>query len=177
MITDLVARRNDGTTVTLTWEVESTNIEYRWTLERRFDTEGAFVVLRHLSATQVQGRKYLDPNPHSGTTYYRIRGSAPDGAENMSPIRAVVNDFDPPAFQAYPNPVHRAATVRVPATEHSFTLSLANQLGRRVWTKRFAARAHNPVSITLPDLPPGVYLLRWTMEGVPAATIRVVVGY
>lgn len=177
LVTDLAAHRDDATTVELTWELEDGDVPYRWALERRLDAEADFTEIRELPTPLLLRRRYLDNNPYAGTSYYRIRGVAADGAEAMSRIRAVDNGFDPAGLLVYPNPVRRTATVRVPGTERAFTLVLSDQLGRRVWGRSYPARAANPLRLSWPDLPAGIYLLRWAAGDAREGTRRVVIGH
>ncbi|NJB86904.1 hypothetical protein GGR26_002681 [Lewinella marina] len=176
-ITDLEATRDNATTVTLSWEIEESDSEYRWTLERRLDVEAVFTTVRELPRALILQREYLDPNAHSGTSYYRVRGEAADGANIYSRIRAVDNEFQRPELRVFPTPTRRAASVQLPDADHPFALRLSDHFGRTVWARRFPAASANPLRLTFPDLPPGVYLLHWSSGAAPGTVARVVVGY
>ncbi|THH37698.1 hypothetical protein [Neolewinella litorea] len=177
-ITALEATRDNATTVTLSWEIEESDSgEYRWTLERRLDVEAVFTTVRELPRALILQREYLDPNAHFGTSYYRVRGEAADGANIYSRIRAVDNEFRRPELRVFPTPTRRAASVQLPDADHPFALRLSDHFGRTVWARRFPAASANPLRLTFPDLPPGVYLLHWSSGAAPGTVARVVVGY
>ena len=82
----------------------------------------------------------------------------------------------PAGLRVFPNPLARRGSVELPATDLASSLQLIDPLGRRVWSGTYAAGTGNPVDLLLPALPPGVYLLRWMVQGEVRAAGRVVVG-
>ncbi len=95
-------------------------------------------------------------------------GTAVGGVVSVyNPVRTV-------GLRVYPNPLGRWANVELPTTDRASELHLINQLGQRVRSERYPAGVSNPVNLQLPDLPPGVYTLRWLVNEEVRAAGRVV---
>ena len=77
-------------------------------------------------------------------------------------------------LRVYPNPLGHWTNVELPETDRASELHLMNQLGQRVWSRTYPPGAGNPVTLQLPHLPPGVYMLRWLVKGEVRAAGRVV---
>ncbi len=109
-VTDLTAQRANGTTVALSWRVEASDEDFRWTLERRLDSEPDFSGRREWSEEVILRRKYLDHNDYPGASYYRLRGVTVEGIVEFTRIGAIGHAFVQPGVSVYPKPMRGPAT-------------------------------------------------------------------
>ncbi|SDY39856.1 matrixin family metalloprotease [Hymenobacter psychrophilus] len=170
-----------------------TGVEVQWTtrdecylsgfvLERApLDTTAGWQRVAEVAAGTVAYRA-LDPEPLPGLSYYRLRLRRPDGS--LDAARALLVSRDAAAengLTVFPNPFDRnGPALRLlyaagPSTG-SLTLRFYDAVGRYQGGRRLDyTPGLSSLSPVLPDLRPGLYLLRWTDSNGPSGTTRLVV--
>jgi hypothetical protein len=156
-----IAQVEENKAVNLSWSVSAIENHDFFSVERSADGTN-WTVLPNLvviadsfsgeAAGAREGFWSKDPEPLSGTSYYRIRQTDFDGASSLSKVATAT--LGPTDFTVYPNPVSHQAPLTVSGLEDGRLVQLFNAAGRLVRQ-----------SITGPDfslkgLTPGVYVLR-----------------
>ncbi|MBT2556432.1 matrixin family metalloprotease [Hymenobacter sp. ISL-91] len=124
----------------------------------------------------------LDPQPLPGLSYYRLRLKRPDGSlDTARPLLASPDATAQTGLSVFPNPFDRnGPALRLQygagAAAGSLTLRFYDALGRYYGGRRLDyAPGLSLLPATLPDLRPGLYLLRWTDSNGPSGTTRLLV--
>ncbi|UOQ77560.1 T9SS type A sorting domain-containing protein [Hymenobacter sp. 5516J-16] len=110
------------------------------------------------TSTTPRDYAYLDSRPLSGLRYYRLRQQDLDGTVQYSAVVTVAPGASA-TLTAYPNPFTTELQVQLPAAPAA-TLRLLDLTGRSVYSALVPA-AQTLLTLTPPDLRPGVYLLEW----------------
>lgn len=110
------ARRLDPEQVALDWITGREENNRGFEVQRRLDTESDFrpvgwVDAKPDSAGQVK-YIHLDPNGHTGLSYYRLRQIDLDGAFSLSETRIVAGTDFPASISIFPNPSSESVYVR-----------------------------------------------------------------
>ena len=163
--------------VRLTWHTSAETDNDYFAIERSADGRAFDEVgrLRGMGTSQ-ESTPYVfsDPKPLPGRSYYRLRQVDFDGTtEYFGPIAVYFSGADRDRIKLYPTP----ATDRVileGVLAAGTDLSLFDASGHLLRSWRLA-EATGRRELPLVDLPPGVYLLRATMDGT-VITLRVVKG-
>jgi hypothetical protein len=149
-----------GSAVNLTWSTASEKNNLGFEVQRSANGE-AFASLAWVAgvgSSQVpHSYGYLDANPLSAVSYYRLKQVDADGATSYSPVQTVKRTI-PTAITAYPNPTAGQVTIAWPATETAATRwLLTNALGQQVGAGTLAAPAS--FSLDLSRYQAGTYYL------------------
>ncbi len=142
---DFTARRTERG-VQLDWQTLSETDNDYFILERSKDGRAFASIVRLEGAGSHQGLRsytYLDEQPLSGRSYYRLRQTDFDGTSSLSLVRMVDrNQEELRAFRAFPNP-NSGARIQVELeglnADEALTLGLYDALGRPVY--RMEARS------------------------------------
>ncbi len=136
---DFTARSTDRG-VQLDWQTLSETDNDYFTLERSKDGQAFLPIARLEGAGSHQGLlsyTYLDEQPLSGRSYYRLRQTDFDGTFSLSPVRMIDRNQEAlRSFRAFPNP-NTGERIRVELeglnADEVLTLGLYDALGRPVY--------------------------------------------
>jgi hypothetical protein len=178
-VSELEAERRDQGQVDLSWKIENSEQDILWMLERRLDTENIFYVIDILTDDQLQSQTYTDQNPHPGTSYYRMRGRAADGATELTNVESVLNDLSAGDLTVYPNPTFSVGslTVLLPSDARKCELRLTDSQGRIIHRQTYPSGTGRSIPLTLDMIAPGMYVLQWIEDGGAMQSTRLIVGY
>lgn len=102
--------------VRLVWETASELNNDFFTIERSISGEsfsGMAEINGHGTTNNHSLYQWIDTNPLSGTSYYRLKQTDFDGAFSYSKIIKVLNAWPQSNLSIYPNPVSRVATLEI----------------------------------------------------------------
>jgi hypothetical protein len=153
-------------TVELNWQTASEINNDFFTVQRSHDGTN-FTDLATIkgagTSNEAHQYKYTDHLPLDGKSYYRLKQTDFDRAEDFSDVRMVeITSSDLLKISAYPNPVSNARfTVEFEsALEDEAIITLYNILGKAVYIDVVRSN-RNTYDISLPNHPsPGVYVLK-----------------
>ncbi|MEM6395058.1 MAG: T9SS type A sorting domain-containing protein [Bacteroidota bacterium] len=160
-LTAFCARATDAAQVALFWATSEEEGNDYFAIERSADGR-AFTEIGQVSALgRSSGGEYdfLDTEPLSGTSYYRLRQVDIDGTTAYYGPRAVsFSDMDTAQVEIFPNPVSDWLTIQ-PISDGLQTVRLIDQQGRivRQWNQSEFAFTDR---LQLDDMMPGIYLLQ-----------------
>ncbi|TAE00036.1 MAG: T9SS C-terminal target domain-containing protein, partial [Bacteroidetes bacterium] len=121
------------------------------------------------NANTVSNYSFLDNNPYSGISYYRIRQVDADGQETFSRIVSVSrNKTAKQSFYVFPSPtVSSNVNLLINSnTDGELTLVLNNTLGEILYSAKIKVeKGENRISINDLNLPNGVYFARLAEYG------------
>lgn len=148
---DAVVRK--GRSVEVSWTTGSERNNSHFTVERSRDAMD-WEAIGNITGTgdshEARHYSFMDLDPYSGLSYYRLRQTDLDGAFSLSPVRPVtLSDHSPP--KAVPNPSNGYFTL-IGAGQEPFVILDAT--GRQVGT----GKGGEPYPVT--SLPAGAYLIQ-----------------
>lgn len=149
-LTQILAKRNNDQTITVTWKVEQEQQLSHYEVERSADGL-QFTKLATVPATNANEYAQLDVQPLLADNYYRIKAVSQNGLVQYSRIVKVgpLQLFS--KFGIYPNPVqkHQLQMQLITAIEGSYKLQLYNTGGQLVFEKSLIIKSGTQ-NITIP---------------------------
>lgn len=146
----------DGPANQLHWSTASENNSDRFEVQRA--TGSDFIAIGSVSAagqsTTTLAYAFTDAHPLAGVNYYRLRMLDTDGAEQYSPVIAIVRDGI--GAVAFPNPAQDELTLSWSAAAIINTVRVIDATGRMV-VELPAAVDGNSLSLVVDRLPQGAY--------------------
>jgi len=149
----------NGSTALLTWETTHEVNNKGFTIQRShtgtsFDSIG-FIAASNLPQDH-HAYSFTDPNPFSGSNYYRLQQEDLDGIASLS--RTIQVDFDlKNTLSVYPNPASRYITVH--GTSAGSIIGIYSVDGRKYRELRSTS---SYVEIDISEMARGLYFLRVT---------------
>jgi hypothetical protein len=113
------------------------------------------------SARVVQKYNYVDSNPLSGKSYYRLKQTDLDGSVNFSDIRMVTFDGSESEVTAYPNPVTNGK-ISIDfhiAPESPTHVTVYDTMGKII-LQNVIAEGISTYSMDMSNTPTGVYVIK-----------------
>jgi hypothetical protein len=165
-LSTFTAKAEGGAAVRLAWTTASEVDNDHFEVERSSDGK-AFTTLGTLSGANTSSIShsygFYDAKLPFGSPllYYRLRQVDTNGEATYSPMRSVLlsGAASAPQLQAYPNPAHGSVLVHIARTLPTDLLQVFDAMGRLVHTQPVAAGGAD-TSLSLQDLPAGLYILR-----------------
>ncbi len=158
---EVVSKDEQGrATVDASWAVPTESRNFRYMLERRRGSGGAF------SAVVTEDRpEFSIARQTPGKYEYRVRSVDSEGNELFSSVEPVEVDFQGDVFflGPFPNPVQDRAAVEITArNEQTVSVSVYNSLGERMYREERELQSRSPVRVSLNSRQwaSGVYFLR-----------------
>ncbi|MEM6771033.1 MAG: T9SS type A sorting domain-containing protein [Bacteroidota bacterium] len=162
-------RRVKANTVQLDWSTASEDEAASFTVERSHDGGVEWTDLTLISAKNLaEGAQYayLDEAAPMGELKYRLRQTDFDGTNHFSAIISI--EGTAAELRVWPQPATQVVHVLVPGHLNGTTAQLLDLTGR---VQHQLSLLEGQQTISVGDLPPGVYLLR--TSGLPARRIVV----
>ena len=123
--------------VALNWQTTSEINNNYFTIERSVDAQSWEAVTKvngAVNSSTVKNYSFVDKNPYTGVSYYRIKQTDLDGKYSFSKVKTVKVDKSRSGILAmYPNPVAGTLYIKGAATELS-ALRIFNMTGVDVTT-------------------------------------------
>ena len=162
----------------LTWETSVEQNTDKYTLERSVDGGQTFTSIGSVIArNNPSGAEYLfiDETAASLNTpqlYYMLRSQDFDGSsQQFGPITIKMSLVSTNEFKVYPNPVGEDRSIRIQGAVAGAEFELRAMDGRLLTTLSNSGES----TYSLPDLPPGVYIIRGRNEQDISLSTRFVV--
>jgi hypothetical protein len=113
------------------------------------------------SAKEIQKYNYVDSNPLSGKSYYRLKQTDLDGTVNFSDIRMVILDGSESVVTAYPNPVTngKISIDFHTSLENPTRITVYDTMGKIV-LQDVVAEGISTYSMDMTNTPTGVYVIK-----------------
>jgi len=153
----------------LQWKVGAEINVKNYVVERSVDGNNFSAIGTVVAAKQSQ-YNFTDKNLLKGIAYYRIKAVDNDGSYKFSVTRAINNRTKDISYAIYPNPAKDVLIIK--NLEGINTISLIDATGKNVLTT--AATSNNMVSISLSNIPTGLYTVLITND-TNKASFKVVV--
>ncbi|MEO0899425.1 MAG: T9SS type A sorting domain-containing protein [Bacteroidota bacterium] len=166
---DFTAEAISGRASLLSWATGSEQNNRGFMVERTLDVnqddwEAVGFVDGAGNSTNVSTYEFIDSSPLSGENYYRLRQVDFDGGYDFSEIKSVY--FDPLVeVRLYPNPTYDMAYIdfEVPQ-DQKMNLLMFDGAGKLISNSKYdLLSGRNKISVSVGDLPDGIYYLR--LEG------------
>ena len=151
-LTQILAKRNNDLSITVTWKVEQEQQLSHYEVERSADGV-QFTKLATVSATNASEYTQLDAQPLSADNYYRLKAVSQSGAVQYSRIVKVAPLQLISTMTVYPNPVvkHDLQLQLSSVKASSYKLQLYNNSGQQVFEKTLQVAAGSQhLNIALP---------------------------
>lgn len=156
---------SDGTSVDITWIVESqVNNDY-FTIERSLDCREWEEVGRVPgcgNCNLAEAYNYKDNNPYIGTSYYRLKQTDHNGKyEIFKPVSVEFKDELTIGLKIRPNPAIEHIELEMVYPENGYInndLRIYNTLGNEVYKKYYIGRLEN-LNIDISKFKPGCYIV------------------
>lgn len=151
-LTQILAKRNNDLSITVTWKVEQEQQLSHYEVERSADGV-QFTKLATVTATNASEYTQLDAQPLSADNYYRIKAVSQSGAVQYSRIVKVAPLQLISTMTVYPNPVvkHDLQLQLSSVKASSYKLQLYNNSGQLVFEKTLQVAAGSQhLNIALP---------------------------
>lgn len=143
-----------------------------------FDEVGIVAPYEGLSGNAMY--QFVDRQPLSGTSFYRISTEDYDGLIEYSEIRHISLDGSTTAdMRLYPNPVNecRVSVVLFGFEDRtSGTLSVYDPAGRQIETHEINVYPGDVTALELGDIIPGPYVVQFSNEELNLSEVLIVVG-
>lgn len=151
------------TVVFINWVTESEQNNNYFTVERSINTlhwESVGLVKGAGSSNITLSYSFVDKNPYSGISYYRLKQTDFDGKSDVSDIVSVSN-FDVELLNVFPNPASNDITfVIFSKSEFLCAVSVFNALGQVVENYTLQLKkGNNTIERSVNNLAPGVSLI------------------
>lgn len=143
--------------VRVEWVTASETDNSHFTVERSMDAlhfEPVGLVPGAGTSSQLHHYGMVDTSPYTGTSYYRVRQTDMDGSSQMGPIVAVKVDA-PVVVRIHPNPNAGRELVLSGDVQDTW-LQVMDAAGKTVSGHTLTGQ-----HLTLPELAPGLYMLRF----------------
>jgi hypothetical protein len=163
-LTGLGAQFAAGTGVVLNWTTRDECFLSSFAVERSTGRDTlSWQSVGTVALNPTLGRyQFVDAQPLSGLHYYRLRLVRPDGTlDNAAPL---LTNTDGAEARIFPNPVtDDQLRLQYPASADGMvTFYVYDALGRRVFaTALFVPTGLSLLSVVIPSIRPGLYVLRW----------------
>lgn len=160
----LVKAQNTGaTSVTVQWSVPAEVDIKEYIVER--SANGTSFAQRGTVAASANGAgtlqySFVDAPRLEGTSFYRIKVIAKNGASKYSPIVSVRSGKAVEALQVLPNPVATEATILLQGFEGNTTVQIQSMTGSLIKQFTINATSVNMLRVPMTDVPAGVYQVR-----------------
>jgi hypothetical protein len=104
----------------------------------------------------------IDPHPYSGTSFYRLMLTNPDGNEIYSPVRSVILGKGSSIITIYPNPASDHIIILFPTTR-SYATSLFNNNGQMMIAPVLSSG--KSLELNVSNMGPGIYFIHVDQTG------------
>jgi hypothetical protein len=155
--TNINVRRN-GNQAELIWNVAGEREVNYYEIERSTDGRN-FVKIGEVPARAASAYAYVDAQPLTGASFYRVRNVDLDGRSKYSYVVRYNANRVAANMQVYPNPVKGEAVIEHNEYSSNARFSIIDMNGRIVKTI-VPLRGVNNTRINVGDLNTGVYVLR-----------------
>jgi hypothetical protein len=149
--------------VAVSWQVSNEGTQSTYFVERSADRIQFEIVgmVTGLANNQVVNEyQFIDDQPLSGRSYYRIRQSSDQQVIQYSDIAEVFMGSNNSGFLLYPNPVDEVFIVEVLETYQSgLTVQLYNAAGQFINSFHYSNEVNKP-EVSMAGLPGGIYTIR-----------------
>jgi Secretion system C-terminal sorting domain len=165
--------RAEGSRALLNWQTATEINNDRFEIERNVDGIN-FIKIGQVAgagnSNSLLSYQYYDEHPEKGNNYYRLRQVDLDGKFNYSPTRLV--NFKGNSYFAILNNPTSGNPIIVKTTETNATLSIFDETGKKIKDLQMTGTS---ISISVDQLPNGVYLLVLHKDGAVKAAEKFVV--
>jgi hypothetical protein len=174
------ATRTLNNSVLVTWQTDTEDQLSHFVLEHSADGVHFEDINTQNAHGGAEGRSYqfVDNQPFSPKSYYRLRYYDFSGYHKLSDIRAVDLPTQNTGILVYPNPSKGdALTIQLSNIDKDASLELRDAIGRLVWTQQYTHTGDNQAFINLnmnQPLAEGIYILSVNV-GSAVQTKRVVI--
>jgi hypothetical protein len=165
----------EGGSVVLDWTIATETDNAVFDIQRSKDAVGweSIGQVAAVGTTDLSDSySAVDRHPYTGTSYYRLLQTDPDGSQSYSGVRAVNLSGPASLISIYPNPAANRATVSF-SVAGQYEIALFNSGGQQVIPP--VSSSGETVSLAVSSLPAGVYFIRIKSAG-PTETRAVVIG-
>lgn len=151
----------DKGTININWQTASQTNNNYFTIERssdasHFDTIGT--VQGAGSISQAMEYSFIDPNPITGISYYRLRQTDYDGkTEAFNLVAVSCQDEDPVSMNLKPNPATNELCISMNGKDELITILITDVIGQPVM--RVKASENGETKINLGQLTKGIYFV------------------
>lgn len=158
---------NRPTDILLKWTTIDEGNNAQFIIEKSVDGGRTFITIGQMpgkgSSTLSTNYSFIDENPFSGLTYYRIKFKAFDGNTQLSPERLINRSATAQTtISIYPNPVKDFATLHLysPTASVAF-IEIMDMTGKKLFEKRtIVANGEQTITLPLMHLAKGNYVVR-----------------
>ncbi|HEV3251842.1 MAG TPA: T9SS type A sorting domain-containing protein [Puia sp.] len=121
-----------------------------------------------LSTTQVKDYNFVDNNPLSGVSFYRLKQIDIDGKFTYSRVIVIRNDIAEGSIKIYPSPFHENLNISINATRaDQLRVKIVDQMGRIVNSQQLkVSQGINSfnIGVGLDNLGSGIYIIEVSGE-------------
>jgi len=110
------------------------------------------------NSSEIQSYSFIDRQPISGLSYYRLDQYDFNGDKNSSGIRSVLNENIGSAVSVYPNPAKNVIYVSV--QKNTAELSIVDPMGKTVLSTGSGYATSQKLEIDVSSLSAGVYYVK-----------------
>ena len=142
----------------LQWRIANQGQVKNFVIERAGHLNGWTAIKNITANDQTEVYDLIDNDPLPGINQYRIQVIEKNNSIFYSAVQKVFIDINY-TFDIYPNPATNQINVTGDFSSLS-TISLSNTSGKLCWQKKILNSNDNVIRIDLPELIPGVYLVR-----------------
>jgi len=165
------ARPNDSQ-ITLSWKTGTELNNDYFTLERSrdgFHYQKVGTVQGYGTTNQPQLYEFIDEQPFSGTSYYRLSQTDYDGTTEVFRPISVNYEGKEFGFYVFPNPTTETLYVSTYnfKAHSSVTVNISDFLGRSVFYRQLTTNEFGSIDedLDIQNLPAGTYLVQLSSEG------------
>ncbi|WP_199117686.1 T9SS type A sorting domain-containing protein [Pedobacter sp. ASV28] len=147
--------------VQLLWETAN-EVNTAWfEIERSLDGNDFEKVIKMPAANKpgAHSYHYTDPQPLSGTSYYRLKQIDLDGKYRYSEVRSV-NNRSIVQLKLYPNPVNKGFTLEHPVAVANATLGVFSLAGLEILVQPIV-KGTVQTYVAMEHLPQGIYIVKY----------------
>jgi len=171
----LVANRNSATSISLKWDVsEEVNVD-RYEVQRS-ENGTSFTTVGTVSANAKTIYSFTDNNAPKGNLFYRVRNIDIDGSSKYSGVVRIKGNASASfgdKLVVYPSPASENITIEHRKILRGAQITISGMDGRIVRTIRpTEGSSHTPVTVS--DLKPGMYIIRFDDGGGVTQTTKFV---
>jgi len=142
--------------ITITWQTLNESGTKSFTVERSSNANDYAGINTVPAKGVASSYSYTDKNPLSGTSYYRIRENAANGANTFSPVVKVVFN-DNGIISLYPNPAKNTVTVKGLNKNTTAAIRITDMNGREISKQNFTQS--NTATLNIRALAQGSYFV------------------
>jgi hypothetical protein len=177
------ANCNENATIIVNWATATeTNNDY-FTIERSVDLisfEKVGVVSGADNSNTLHNYSFIDENPITGTSYYRLVQTDYNGEfETFDPVAINCGNRITNSINIYPNPANNSLQIALSIGNKDIgTLNLYNNLGQKIITHSIEPAAGlNTYNVDLSSLPDGQYFIMINMGNSVLPTQKLIVSH